>query len=137
MIDFADERKNENIQVVNQVLEEIGAADIPTLLIYNKVDKLDGIQPFVERDDEGKVTAVYLSAQSGEGIDLLFEAIRERLRNELVKETLLLSPTAGNLYTLFNKKGLKPSISMSLAIALLILKSIKFNGTNGRSNILN
>ena len=108
VIDVADERKNENIQVVNQVLEEIGAADIPTLLIYNKVDKLDGIQPFVERDDEGKVTAVYLSAQSGEGIDLLFEAIRERLRNELVKETLLLSPTAGNLYTLFKQqKGIK------------------------------
>lgn len=78
VIDVADERKNENIQAVNQVLEEIGAADIPTLLVYNKVDKLDGIQPFVERDNEGKVTAVYLSAQSGEGIDLLFEAIRER-----------------------------------------------------------
>lgn len=108
VIDVADERKNENIQAVNQVLEEIGAADIPTLLIYNKVDKLDGIKPFVERDDEGKVTDVYLSAQSGEGIDLLFEAIRERLRNELVQETLFLSPTAGNLYTLFKQKhGIK------------------------------
>ena len=81
VIDVADERKNENIQAVNQVLEEIGAADIPTLLVYNKVDKLDGIQPFVERDNEGKVTAVYLSAQSGECIDLLFEAISERLSN--------------------------------------------------------
>ncbi len=108
VIDVADERKNENIQAVNQVLEEIGAADIPTLLIYNKVDKLDGIKPFVERDDEGKVTGVYLSAQSGEGIDLLIEAIRERLRNELVQETLFLSPTAGNLYTLFKQKhGIK------------------------------
>ncbi len=108
VIDVADERKNENIQAVNQVLEEIGAADIPTLLIYNKVDKLDSIKPFVERDDEGKVMGVYLSAQSGEGIDLLFEAIRERLRNELVQETLFLSPTAGNLYTLFKQKhGIK------------------------------
>lgn len=108
VIDVADERKNENIQAVNQVLEEIGAADTPTLLIYNKVDKLDSIKPFVERDDEGKVTGVYLSAQSGEGIDLLFEAIRERLRNELVQETLFLSPTAGNLYTLFKQKhGIK------------------------------
>jgi GTP-binding protein HflX len=105
VIDVVDERKNENIQAVNQVLEEIGASDIPTLLVYNKVDKLDGIQPFVERDDEGKVTAVYLSAQSGEGIDLLFEAIRERLRNELVQETLLLPPTIGNLYTLFKQQN--------------------------------
>lgn len=105
VIDVADERKNENIQAVNQVLEEIGAVDIPTLLVYNKVDKLDDIQPFVERDDEGKVTAVYLSAQSGDGIDLLFEAIRERLRNELVQETLLLPPTIGNLYTLFKQQN--------------------------------
>ena len=105
VIDVADERKNENIQAVNQVLEEIGAADIPTLLVYNKVDKLDGIQPFVERDNEGKVTAVYLSAQSGEGIDLLFEAIRERLRNELVQETLLLPINSGNLYTLFKQQN--------------------------------
>lgn len=108
VIDVADERKNENIQAVNQVLEEIGAADIPTLLVYNKVDKLDGIKPFVERDNEGKVIAVYLSAQSGEGIELLFEAICERLRNELVQKTLFLSPTAGNLYTLFKQqKGIK------------------------------
>ncbi|WP_455583654.1 ribosome rescue GTPase HflX [Haemophilus paraphrohaemolyticus] len=105
VIDVADERKNENIQAVNQVLEEIGAADIPTLLVYNKVDKLDDIQPFVERDDEGKVTAVYLSAQSGDGIDLLLEAICERLRNELVQETLLLPPTIGNLYTLFKQQN--------------------------------
>ncbi len=105
VIDVADERKNENIQAVNQVLEEIGAADIPTLLVYNKVDKLDDIQPFVECDDEGKVTAVYLSAQSGDGIDLLLEAIRERLRNELVQEMLLLPPTIGNLYTLFKQQN--------------------------------
>lgn len=105
VIDVADERKNENIQAVNQVLEEIGASEIPTLLVYNKIDKLDNIAPFVERDDEGKICAVYLSAQSNAGIDLLYEAIRERLRNELVRETLLLSPTMGNLYTLFKQQN--------------------------------
>ena len=105
VIDVADERKNENIQAVNQVLEEIGAGEIPTLLVYNKVDKLDNIAPFVERDDDGKISAVYLSAQTGDGIDLLYDAIRERLRNELVRETLLLSPTMGNLYTLFKQQN--------------------------------
>lgn len=105
VIDVANERKNENIQAVNQVLEEIGAGEIPTLLVYNKVDKLDNIAPFVERDDDGKISAVYLSAQTGDGVDLLYDAIRERLRNELVRETLLLSPAMGNLYTLFKQQN--------------------------------
>ncbi|WP_427833611.1 ribosome rescue GTPase HflX [Actinobacillus pleuropneumoniae] len=99
VIDAADDRKNENIDAVNQVLDEIGALDIPTLLVYNKVDKLEGIVPHIERNDDGKPVAVYLSAQANQGIDLLYEAIRECLRNELVCEKVLLPATAGQIYT--------------------------------------
>lgn len=102
VIDAADDRKNENIDVVNQVLDEIGALDIPTLLVYNKVDKLEGIVPHIERNDDGKPVAVYLSAQANQGIDLLYEAIRECLRNELVCEKVLLPATAGQIYTQFH-----------------------------------
>lgn len=105
VIDGADERRNENIDAVNQVLDEIEALEIPTLLVYNKVDKLVGIEPHIERNDEGKPLAVYLSAQSGEGVPLLLEAIRERLRQELVQKTLLLPPLAGQLYSLFRHQN--------------------------------
>lgn len=105
VIDGADERRNENIDAVNQVLDEIGALEIPTLLVYNKVDKLVGIEPHIERNDEGKPLAVYLSAQSGEGVPLLLEAIRERLRQELVQKTLLLPPLVGQLYSLFRHQN--------------------------------
>ncbi len=101
VIDAADDRKNENIDAVNQVLDEISALDIPMLLVYNKVDKLEGIVPHIERNDDGKPIAVYLSAQANQGIDLLYEAIRERLRNELVCENVLLPATAGQIYTQF------------------------------------
>lgn len=104
VIDAADDRKNENIDAVNLVLDEIGALDIPTLLVYNKVDKLEGIAPHIERNDEGKPVAVYLSAQANQGIDLLFEAMRECLRNELTCETLLLPVTAGQIYTQFRQQ---------------------------------
>lgn len=105
VIDAADERKNENIDAVNQVLDEIGALDIPTLLVFNKVDKLDGIEPHIEYSDDGKPIAVYLSAQAGQGIDLLFEAMRARLKNELVCEQLLLPITAGQIYTQFRSQN--------------------------------
>ncbi|UKH21067.1 ribosome rescue GTPase HflX [Actinobacillus pleuropneumoniae] len=102
VIDAADDRKNENIDAVNQVLDEIGALEVPTLLIYNKVDKLEGVMPYIERNDNGKPVAVYLSAQANQGIDLLYEAIRECLRNELVCEKVLLPATAGQIYTQFH-----------------------------------
>lgn len=101
VIDCADDRKNENIDAVNAVLDEIGALDIPTLLVFNKVDKLEGIEPHIECSDEGKPLAVYLSAQANQGIDLLFEAMRILLKNELVSETLLLPATSGQIYTKF------------------------------------
>ncbi len=101
VIDGADDRKNENIDAVNQVLDEIEALDIPTLLVYNKVDRLDGIEPHIEYNDDGKPVAVYLSAQQNQGIDLLFEAMRIRLKNELVRETVLLPATSGQIYTKF------------------------------------
>ncbi|QBQ64737.1 GTPase HflX [Actinobacillus indolicus] len=101
VIDGADDRKNENIDAVNQVLDEIDALEIPTLLVYNKVDRLDGIEPHIEYNDDGKPVAVYLSAQQNQGIDLLFEAMRARLKNELVCERVLLPTTSGQIYTKF------------------------------------
>ena len=105
IVDVADERKEENMAAVNQVLEEIGAADIPTLLVYNKVDKAEGVTPHIERDDNSKPRAVYLSAQTRQGIDLLYEAVRECLRDESVCEKLLLPATAGRIYTQFRAQN--------------------------------
>lgn len=101
VIDGADDRKNENIDAVNQVLDEIEALEISTLLVYNKVDRLDSIKPHIEYNDDGKPVAVYLSAQQNQGIDLLFEAMRVRLKNELVCERVLLPTTSGQIYTKF------------------------------------
>ncbi|MWP81327.1 GTPase HflX [Glaesserella parasuis] len=101
VIDGADDRKNENIDAVNQVLDEIEALEIPTLLVYNKVDRLDSIEPHIEYNDDGKPVVVYLSAQQNQGIDLLFEAMRVRLKNELVCERVLLPTTSGQIYTKF------------------------------------
>ncbi|MCK3654861.1 GTPase HflX [Pasteurellaceae bacterium Macca] len=101
VIDGSDERKNENIDAVNLVLDEINALDLPTLLVYNKVDKLDGVDPHIDYNDSGVPIGVYLSAQQEQGIDLLLEAIQARLKNELVRERLLLPLTSGQIYAKF------------------------------------
>lgn len=104
VIDTSDTRKAENIVAVNTVLEEIAANAIPTLLVYNKIDALEDVQPHIEWNDEKQPIAVYLSAQTHAGIDLLFEAIRVRLSNEILKLHITLAPNLGRirhaLYTL-------------------------------------
>ncbi len=97
VIDSADSRKLENIQAVNEVLQEINADNVPTLLVYNKIDKLENVVPHIEYNDENQPLAVYLSAQSGIGMDLLFDAIRQRLKNTILSLTIRLSPNQGKI----------------------------------------
>jgi len=97
VIDIADERRSENIDQVEHVLTEIGAGDVPQLLICNKIDKLDDIEPRIDRDDTGMPIRVWLSAHAGIGIELLFQALAERLGVEIVTQNLVIPPTEGRL----------------------------------------
>lgn len=97
VIDSSDTRKQENIEAVNAVLEEIQADNVPTLSVYNKIDRLDNIRPHIEFNDEQQPIAVYISAQANLGIDLLFDAIRQRLRNEILSLSVSLKPAQGKI----------------------------------------
>lgn len=85
VIDAAAEERDRNIEAVDEVLDEIGAGDIPMLKIMNKID-LMGLEPRIDRDDSGQAIAVWLSAHSGEGIDLLLQAIAERVGRDMIHE---------------------------------------------------
>ena len=97
VIDISDERRSENIEQVEEVLKEIEAGDVPQLLICNKIDLLDDVEPRIDRDDQGLPIRVWLSAQQGIGIELLFQALAERLGKQIVKHLLCLPPSAGKL----------------------------------------
>ncbi len=97
VIDASDSRKLENIQAVNQVLEEINAHQLPTLLVYNKIDQLEQCVPHIEYNAQQQPVAVYLSAHQQQGIDLLLDAIRQRLVNELVELEIKLSVNQGKI----------------------------------------
>ncbi len=103
VIDVADPRRKENIEQVQEVLKEIEADDVPQLLVYNKIDALDDVTPRIDRDDEGQPIRVWLSAKTGEGCELLSEAISDLLAKKMLSETLLLAPQYGRLRaSLFN-----------------------------------
>lgn len=101
VVDATDVRVNENIAAVDTVLDEIEAGEISTLMVMNKIDMLDGFVPRIDRDEENIPQRVWLSAQSGEGIDLLFQALTERLAGEIAQHTLVLPPEAGRLRSRF------------------------------------
>ncbi|MDP4944042.1 MAG: 50S ribosome-binding GTPase, partial [Alishewanella sp.] len=95
VIDAADARRDENMRQVQLVLQEIDAADVPQLLVFNKIDQL-GQQPRIEYNDDGLPVAVYLSALAGVGLDLLEQALAMLLSQQHLQLTLLLPPEAGN-----------------------------------------
>ncbi|MGX5915324.1 ribosome rescue GTPase HflX [Aliidiomarina sp. Khilg15.8] len=97
VMDISDERQADNQRQVDAVLAEIDAADTPQLLVCNKIDSVEEITPRIDYDDEGMPQRVWLSAQSGEGIDLLLQALQERLSKQMVSEYLRLPPAEGKL----------------------------------------
>lgn len=97
VIDAASDRREENIFEVHQVLKQIGADEIQTLEVYNKIDLIDGATPRIDRDDEGHPIRVWLSAVKAEGIDLLLQAIEELAIDEQFIASLRLPPQKGKI----------------------------------------
>ncbi|MBI2287284.1 MAG: GTPase HflX [Nitrosomonadales bacterium] len=76
VVDANNANRDDQIAEVNKVLAEISAADIPQILVFNKID-LQDIPPSVLRDEYGKIVRVFLSAKSGAGLDGLQLALAE------------------------------------------------------------
>jgi hypothetical protein len=82
---------------VASVLDEIGANEIPTILAFNKIDTLPDAEPRIDRDADGVVTRVWLSAETGAGIDLLRQALADHFRGESLRQMVRLGPADGAL----------------------------------------
>lgn len=97
VVDGAAEDRATNIKRVEEVLKEIDAHKLPTLMVYNKVDLLEDFSARIDRNAEGQPVAVWLSALKNEGLDLLLQAVAERLPGQFVHKTLRLKPDQGAL----------------------------------------
>jgi GTP-binding protein HflX len=78
VIDSASSGRERQIEAVEKVLGEIGAELVPQLRVYNKLD-LTGVAPGVVRDEYGRLQSVYVSAQTGAGLEVLRDALSEIL----------------------------------------------------------
>ena len=86
VIDASYADYQDNIEQVNAVLKEIDASTIPQLQVFNKLDHVDGGEPRIDYNEAGLPTRVWLSAQSGKGIDLLLAAIKVLCFNETIHQ---------------------------------------------------
>jgi GTP-binding protein HflX len=94
VIDASDPERAERIRQVNEVLESVGAGALPQVAVYNKIDRTEEPARF-ETDEHGLIDRVWLSAHSGAGIDLLLQALHQRLGADLCRCTLRIPPRAG------------------------------------------
>ncbi|WP_024891011.1 ribosome rescue GTPase HflX [Luteimonas huabeiensis] len=102
VIDAADPLRDERIRQVDAVLAEIGAGDIPQLLVFNKIDRIEGAQARHERPadaapDEAVAERVWISARDGDGLGLLRDALAARLGLRRIVAEVTLPPSAGRL----------------------------------------
>ncbi len=131
VVDCADDSRQEKIEAVNQVLEEVGAADVPQLLVYNKID-LPQFKARIDHDEENKPWRVWLSAHSREGFDGLLSTLRGRFSEEKVKCRLKLQPNEGRIRAfLFDEGAIDDEnydndgeITLNLSVSPALLKRL-------------
>ena len=105
IVDAAHESHPEFVTEVNKVLTEIGANSVEQLLVYNKIDLIDGCEARIQRDDQGRPRQVWVSAKTGAGLDLLQTAVSEILAGNMAEETLRISPQQARLRSQLYEKG--------------------------------
>jgi GTP-binding protein HflX len=97
VVDAASDERDDNIEQVNKVLQEIGADKQRQIMVYNKIDLLGNIEPHIDLDEHGMPLRVWISARQGLGIQQLYEAIALALENGQWIGKISLAPQYGQL----------------------------------------
>lgn len=102
VVDISVDNYRDNMAVVDEVLKEIGADNVPVMRVFNKIDKTNhltaGYQPAAEQP------AVWVSAVRGDGIDLMLQAIATHFFGEAKPYRFVLTPQQGKIRALLYQK---------------------------------
>jgi GTP-binding protein HflX len=101
VVDASSGRRSGCTADVQEVVSEIGAGDIPQIQVFNKIDLLTDAVPRLERDSQGRVWRVWISARTGAGVDLLLGALSEHFRGESAHQWICVGPEEGALRAWF------------------------------------
>lgn len=96
VVDASDPNRDNNIEQVQAVLEQIDALEVPQIMVYNKIDQINTL-PHVDLDSQGIIKQVWLSALNGDGQNLLVEALRQYFEHQVERLWLHLPPCEGGL----------------------------------------
>lgn len=101
VVDVSDEDWRIQAETVERVVAQLGAQDIPRVMVYNKADKCDPDTIPYFRPDEG----VAISAKTGEGIDDLLKTIERALGRGKHKVKLLIPYSAGAVLDMLHREA--------------------------------
>jgi len=102
VVDGSSEHAEEQIAAVRDVLIEIGADEVPELLVFNKADVPGSRAKDLAKLYEG---SVWVSAKTGENVDAMVAVIGERLRSRDRILTLQLPLDRGDLLAAAHREG--------------------------------
>jgi len=105
VVDAGDVNYKDNIDQVNLVLEEIGADAVRQIEVYNKIDCLEQSEPRIDRDADGKIKRVWLSAATGNGVDLLQQALKEEFNRQVQTTWVKFPVEAGDIRAHLYRNG--------------------------------
>ena len=110
IIDISDPRIEDNIEAVNAVLGQIGADQVPTLLVFNKSDLKDDVAIGIVRNEAWRPVRVNVSAKTQAGLDDLVQAVAELLALDQCEFELRLGYQDGKLRaSLYELKAIQSS----------------------------
>ncbi|PVV05788.1 MAG: GTPase HflX [gamma proteobacterium symbiont of Ctena orbiculata] len=105
VVDASSHQRATCITEVNSVLQQIGADKVHQIEIFNKIDQLANVEPRIDRDNSGQIIRIWLSAITGEGTELLHQALAEFFRKNHIQQRLRLNPEDGRLHALLFERG--------------------------------
>ena len=105
VVDASDPNNRDKIEQVEEIIEQIDADEIPRIIVMNKIDGITDFKPRIDHDNEGNIYRVWLSAQTGEGIDLLYEALSQSLSGMMTFDRIKLDVQSAYIRSEIHKVG--------------------------------
>jgi len=105
VVDASDNDNGDKIEQVEEIIERIGAQEGPSIIVMNKIDEMSDLQPRVDKDYAGNIYRVWLSAHTGEGIDLLYQALSEHLSGMMTYAGIQLDVQSAYIRSEIHKVG--------------------------------
>ena len=103
VVDGSDEAPEEQLTAVREVLAEIGAQDVPELVVINKADLADPV--VLARVQRREPHSVVVSARTGAGIEELLRRIDDDLPHAAVAIDLVVPYSRGDLVARAHREG--------------------------------